>query len=91
MDYFLVKASRGLFKEVVIGEEEGTVKDEGSTAHCGETGFQPQLFHAAVERNFRKNSPLIEEQPPPEGIAEKNPLLMEEQSPPTDFYDMTLL
>lgn len=65
MDYFLVKASRGLLKEVVIVEEEGTVKDEGSTTHCGETGFRPQLFHAAVERNFRKNSPLIEEQSPP--------------------------
>lgn len=75
MDYFLVKASRGLFKEVVIVEEEGTVKDEGSTAHCGETGFRPQLFHAAVERNFRKNSPLIEEQPPPgRNCREKSPV-----------------
>lgn len=53
-----------MFKEVVIVEEEGTVKDGGSATHCGEIGFRPQLFHVAAVQE--KNPPLMGEQSPPQ-------------------------
>lgn len=40
------------------------MKDEGSATHCGETGFRPQLFHAAAVQE--KDPPLMEEQSPPQ-------------------------
>lgn len=94
----MVKASKGQFKEVVIVEEVGTLKDEeagtlkdeeGSTTYCGETGFQPQLFHAVAVQERKSPIDRGTVTPSAEGITGKNPPLMQEQSPPTDFYDVT--
>lgn len=80
----MVKASKGSFKEVVIVEEAGTLKDEeagnlkieGSTTYCGETGFQPQLFHAVAVQERKSPIDRGTVTPSAEGITGKNPPLM---------------
>lgn len=45
------------------------MKEEGSATHCGETGFGPQLFHAASVQE--KKSPIGGGTVPPQQVFMK--------------------